>query len=79
MTTKITSSVLSANLTLTGTTTLSSLTLTGATSLNGSYGTLGQVYTSNGPSSPATWTTVSGGGGGITTGKAIAMAMIFGG
>ena len=72
--------MLSSNLTLSGTTTLSSLTLTGATSLNGSYGTAGQVYTSNGPSSAATWTTVSGGGGGgITTGKAIAMAMIFGG
>jgi hypothetical protein len=39
------------------------------------YGTVGQVLTSNGDALP-TWSTVNGG---ITTGKAIAMAMIFGG
>tara|TARA_R110002126_G_scaffold53859_2_gene145846 strand:- start:4209 stop:4679 length:471 start_codon:yes stop_codon:yes gene_type:complete len=37
-------------------------------------GTAGQVLTSNGASAP-TWATASGG---ITTGKSIAMAMIFG-
>lgn len=37
-------------------------------------GTAGQVLTSNGTSAP-TWTTPSSG---ITTGKSIAMAMIFG-
>ena len=42
------------------------------------YGTAGQVLTSNGPSAAPSWTT-GGGGGGISTGKAIAMAMIFGG
>jgi hypothetical protein len=41
------------------------------------YGTTGQVLTSQGNASPI-WTTVSGGSS-ITTGKAIAMAMIFGG
>lgn len=42
-----------------------------------SFGTSGQVLTSGGSAAAPTWTTVSGGGG-ITTGKAIAMAMIFG-
>ena len=42
------------------------------------YGTSGQVLTSAGNASP-TWTTPAGGSGGITTGKAIAMAIVFGG
>lgn len=42
------------------------------------FGTVGQVLTSGGPSAAPTWSTPSGSGG-ITTGKAIAMAMIFGG
>jgi hypothetical protein len=42
-----------------------------------SFGTVGQVLTSGGPSAAPTWSTPSGGG--ITTGKAIAMAMVFGG
>lgn len=42
-----------------------------------SYGTSGQVLTSSGSGAAPTWTT-GGGGGGITTGKSIAMAMIFG-
>ncbi len=42
------------------------------------YGTAGQVLTSGGPSAAPTWSS-GGGGGGISTGKAIAMAMIFGG
>ena len=41
------------------------------------YGTSGQVLTSGGSGAAPSWTTVSGGGG-ITTGKAIAMSMIFG-
>lgn len=46
-----------------------------------SYGTAGQVLTSGGPNAAPSWTTVSGGGGGgsISNGKAIVMAMIFGG
>ena len=60
-----------------------SLTVTGTSNLNnvGNVtilgGTSGQVLTTNGAGG-LSWTTVSGGGGGITTGKAIAMAMIFG-
>ena len=46
----------------------------GTISLAGSTGTSGYVLTSNGASAP-TWQAASGG---ITTGKSIAMAMIFG-
>ena len=38
------------------------------------YGTSGQVLTSNGSSAAPSWQT-----GGISTGKAIAMAIVFGG
>ena len=49
---------------------------TGAFGLSGAnYGTSGQVLTSGGSSAAPTWTTPSSG---ITTGKSIAMAMIFG-
>lgn len=53
------------------------ITSTGAISFGASgtaYGTAGQVLKSNGNATP-TWTTFSG----VSTGKAIAMAMIFGG
>jgi hypothetical protein len=40
-----------------------------------SYGSSGQVLTSSGSGAAPTWTTPSSG---ITTGKSIAMAMIFG-
>jgi hypothetical protein len=46
-------------------------------SANGSFGTAGQVLTS-GASGNVYWATASGGSGGITTGKAIAMALVFG-
>lgn len=47
---------------------------TGAFGLVGTnYGTAGQVLTSNGANAAPSWST-----GGVTTGKAIAMAMIFG-
>ena len=39
-----------------------------AISVAGSYGTAGQVLTSNGSGSASTWTTVSGGGGGTDVG-----------
>lgn len=42
---------------------------------NGSYGTAGQVLTSNGTATY--WAAASGSG--ITTGKAIAMTLVFGG
>lgn len=49
---------------------------TGAIGLSGTnYGTSGQVMTSNGSSSAPTWQTPTG----ISTGKAIAMAIVFGG
>jgi hypothetical protein len=38
----------------------------GAISVNSSYGTEGQVLTTHGAGSVATWTTVSGGGGSYT-------------
>ena len=52
------------------------LTSAGGVAYNGSsnYGTTGQVLTSNG-NAPPTWEDASGG---ITTGKAIAMAIVFG-
>lgn len=46
-----------------------------AITANGSTGSNGQVLTSNGTTSY--W--ANGSSGGVTTGKAIAMAMIFGG
>ena len=49
---------------------------TGAFGLSGAnYGTSGQVLTSGGSSAAPTWATPSG----ISTGKAIAMALVFGG
>ena len=48
----------------------------GSIAFNGQVGTAGQVLQSNATSAP-TWVTPSGGSG-ITTGKSIAMAMIFG-
>lgn len=57
------------NLSVTGNATIKAI------SANGSFGTNGQVLTSNG--SAIYWSTASGGSG-ISTGKAIAMAMIFG-
>jgi hypothetical protein len=50
--------------------------ITGAFSANSSNGTSGQVLTSNGTGTY--WSTVSGGSG-ISSGKAIAMALVFGG
>jgi hypothetical protein len=47
----------------------------GSIAFNGQVGTAGQVLQSNATSAP-TWVTASGGG--ISTGKSIAMAMIFG-
>jgi hypothetical protein len=46
---------------------------------NSSVGTGGYVLTSGGAGANVYWSQASGGGGGISTGKAIAMAMIFGG
>ena len=43
-----------------------------------SLGTAGQVLTVNSGATATEWADASGGGGGITTGKAIAMAMVFG-
>ena len=53
------------------------INIAGTVALAGSTGTSGQVLTSNGASAP-TWQTPAAGSSGITTGKAIAMAMIFG-
>jgi hypothetical protein len=50
------------------------LSVTGTTSFDGSQGTAGQVLTSAGTGNTPTWSTPSG----ISTGKSIAMAMIFG-
>lgn len=52
------------------------LALGGNILANGSVGTSGQVLTSNG-SGNVYWSTASGGG--VTTGKTIAMAIVFGG
>lgn len=52
------------------------LNTNGSVAFNGQVGTAGQVLQSNATSAP-TWVTPSGGSG-ITTGKSIAMAMIFG-
>lgn len=51
-----------------------SFAVSGTTSFGGSVGAVGQVLTSNGASAP-TWQDAAGG---ITTGKAIAMAIVFG-
>jgi hypothetical protein len=51
--------------------------LSGTVTAGGGVGTNGQVLTSSGAG--VSWTTVSGGSGGITTGKSIAMAIVFGG
>ena len=53
------------------------LVLTGTVTAGGGVGTNGQVLTSTGTG--VQWATSAGGGGGITTGKAIAMAIVFGG
>jgi len=45
----------------------------GAVAVNGSYGTSGQALLSGGNAAPPTWGTA-----GISTGKSIAMAMVFG-
>ena len=69
---------IAANVTniLTGTTAFTgNINLTAGINANSSVGTAGQVLTSNG--SVAYWSTPSSGG--ITTGKAIAMAIVFGG
>ena len=72
------------NTTITGTITatggIDKLTYaTGAISVAGSSApSNGQVLTATG-STTATWQTPSAGGGGVTTGKAIAMALVFGG
>ena len=69
-----------ATLTDTQTLTNKSLTspiVTGTLTAGGGVGSNGQVLTSSGTG--VSWTTVSGGSGGITTGKAIAMAIVFGG
>ena len=68
--------------TLTGTETftnktLSSAVLTGTLTAGGGVGANGQVLQSTGTG--VQWATSSGGSGGITTGKAIAMAIVFGG
>ena len=50
-----------------------------ATNIPASLGTAGQVLTVNSGATATEWADASGGGGGgITTGKAIAMAMVFG-
>lgn len=70
---------ISGNVVIGGITTLSAnLIFSGAgVSANGDFGTSGQVLTSSGTSGNVYWSTPSGGGG-VSTGKAIAMAMIFG-
>ena len=57
--------------------TISALTLTGTLTAGGGVGTNGQVLQST--VTGVQWATVSGGSGGITTGKSIAMAIVFGG
>jgi len=54
--------------------TLQSANITSGLTLTGAAGTAGQVLTSNGASAP-TWSTPTPG---VSTGKSIAMAMIFG-
>ena len=57
--------------------TLSSAILSGTLTAGGGVGTNGQVLTST--VTGVQWATSSGGSGGITTGKSIAMAIVFGG
>jgi hypothetical protein len=68
--------------TLTGTQTLTNKSLTspivtGTLTAGGGVGTNGQVLQSTGTG--VQWATSAGGSGGITTGKSIAMAIVFGG
>ena len=67
----------SGNVVIGGITTHNANVILGSSGLsaNGGFGTAGQVLSSNGT---ATYWSTASGGGGITTGKAIAMAMIFG-
>lgn len=68
----------SGSYTITGMLTYSNgITFSNTITANGSNGTAGQVLTSSGATGNVYWSTASGGGG-ITTGKAIAMALIFG-
>jgi hypothetical protein len=68
----------SGSYTITGMLTYSNgITFSNTITANGSNGTAGQVLTSSGDTGNVYWATASGGGG-ITTGKAIAMALIFG-
>jgi len=65
------------NVTTTGLITGANVITTGAFGVGASpsYGTSGQVLTSAGSGAVATWSTPTG----ISTGKAIAMAIVFGG
>jgi hypothetical protein len=66
--------------TILGTTTAASPVFTGPVSLNGSFGTAGQVPTSQGSGNPAIWAdpeTSEGGAGGLTA-ESIFYANIFG-
>lgn len=81
--TGVTIAIDSSVATLTGSQTLTNKTISGAVltntlNANSSVGSSGQVLTSSG--SGVYWSTPSGGGGGggITTGVAIAMAIVFG-
>ena len=70
---------ISGNVVIGGITTHNANVILGTSGLsaNGGFGTAGQVLTSSGATGNVYWSTASGGGG-ITTGKAIAMALIFG-
>ena len=65
-------------------TTSSGVDITGTVNVNGAYtlptsdGTNGQVLTTDGSGAVTFQDASGGGGGGITTGKAIAMAIVFG-
>jgi hypothetical protein len=66
-----------STLTVTGPTTLSgNVTISNTVTANASTGTAGQVLTSSGAGANVYWSTPSSG---VTTGKAIAMAIVFGG
>lgn len=67
----------SGSYTITGMHTYSNgITFSNTITANGSNGTAGQVLTSSGATGNVYWSAASGGG--VSTGKAIAMAMIFG-
>jgi hypothetical protein len=70
---------ISGNVVIGGVTTLNANVILGTSGLsaNGGFGSAGQVLTSSGDTGNVYWSTASGGGG-VSTGKAIAMAMIFG-